>query len=85
MRRIDVIAEKETYRLIGDGAGRFAVVEVRAGRVYSLDPQHSAEAEDTLHGMAKVVSPRGWRSREEAARLFRAMVSGEAHLARTLW
>ena len=83
--KVEVIAEKETYRLLTDGHGRFAVVEARAGHVYSLDPTHSAEAQDTPEGMLQVVSPRGWKSREDAARLFRAMARGEAHLAETLW
>ncbi len=85
MAGIQVIAEKESYRLIGNGRGRFAVIEARAGRVYSLDPQHSAEAEDSPAGIAAVIGPRGWRSRDDAARLFRAMVSGERHYAETLW
>ena len=85
MSQIEVIAEKESYRIIGDGRGKFAVVEARAGKVYSLDPQHTFEAEDTPGGMAQVVGPRGWRSRDEAAQLFKHMVSGERHLAETLW
>ncbi len=80
-----VISERETYRLIGDGEGRFAVLEARAGRVYSCDPQHSAEAEDTPEGMREVISRRGWRPREDAFRLFEHMVRGERHLAETLW
>ena len=85
MSQVEVVAEKETYRIIGDGRGKFAVVEFRAGRVYSLDPQHTFEAEDTPAGMAEVVGPRGWRSRDDAAQLFKAMVGGERHLAETLW
>ena len=85
MSDIQIVTEKETYRIIGDGRGRFAVVEARAERVYSLDPQHTLEAEDTPEGMAQVVGPRGWRSRDEAARLFKHMVNGERHLAETLW
>ena len=85
MADMQIVAEKESYRIVGDGRGRFAVVEVRAGRVYSLDPQHSLEAEDTPEGMAQVVGPRGWRSRDDAAKLFKHMVNGERHLAETLW
>jgi hypothetical protein len=85
MPEMQIVAEKECYRLVGDGRGRFAVLEVRADRVYSLDPRHSSEADDTPEGMAEVVGPRGWRSREDAARLFKHMVNGERHLAETLW
>ena len=85
MAGVETVAEQEVYRLIGDGEGRYAVVEARAGKVYSLDPQHSHEAEDTPEGMLRVVGPRGWRSREEADRLFGAMVGGERKLAETLW
>jgi hypothetical protein len=85
MADIETVAEKEVYRLIGDGTGRYAVVEARAGRVYSLDPQHSHEAEDTPEGMLRVVGPRGWRSREAADRLFNVMVRGERKLAEMLW
>ena len=80
-----VIAERESYRVVGDGAGRFAVLEARAGKVYSCDPHHSAEAPDTPEGMRTVISQRGWKAREEALRLFEHMVRGERHLAETLW
>lgn len=85
MAKVEIVSEKECYRIIGDGRGRYAVVEVRAERVYSIDPQHSCEAEDCEDGMMSVVGPRGWRSRESAAQLFKHMVNGERHLAETLW
>lgn len=85
MSEIEIVLESETYRLITDDGERFAVVEARAGHVYSLDPQHSHEAPDGAEGMAQVVGPRGWRSRHEAQRIFDHMVRGEQHLAESLW
>lgn len=85
MTGIEIVAEEETYRLITDGGDRFAVIEARAGHVYSLDPKHSHEAGDTPEGMAAVVGPRGWRSHADARRIFDHMVRGERHLAETLW
>ena len=55
MQTIKIVTEKETYRVITDGRGRYAVIEARAGHVYSLDPRHSVHAEDTPEGMAQVV------------------------------
>lgn len=85
MAAVSVLDAQENYRLIGDGAGRFAVIEARAGFVYSLDPHHAAEAEDGPAGMAKVVGPRGWKARDAAQRLFDHMVRGERELAERLW
>ena len=85
MHDIRTVLEHATCRLIGDGRGRYAVIEARAGHVYSLDPQHSVEAPDTPDGMAQVVGPRGWTSRDEAARLFRTIVKDGKHLAETIW
>lgn len=85
MPTIRVVMEEETYRLITDGEERFAVIEVRAGHVYSLDPRHTLEARDSADGMGKVVGPRGWRSHADAQRIFDHMVRGERHLAECLW
>ena len=85
MHDIRTVLEHATCRLIRDGRGRYAVIEARAGHVYSLDAQHSVEAPDTPDGMVHVVGPRGWKSRDEAARLFRSIVKDGKHLAETIW
>ncbi len=85
MAEIRVVDEQETYRLVTDGRHRYAVVEARAGFVYSLDPHHAAEAPDGPDGMAHVIGPRGWKPRAEAKRLFDHMVRGERELAERLW
>jgi len=85
MAKVKVLDEQESWRLITDGTGRFAVIEARAGFVYSLDPHHAAEAKDGPAGMAAVVGPRGWKSRDDAQRLFDHMVRGEQELAERLW
>ena len=51
----------------------------------SLDPRHSREAPDTPDGMAGVVGPQGWLSRQQADHLFRAVVGDGRHLAETIW
>ena len=85
MQGIQTVLEHATCRLIHDGRGRYAVIEARAGHVYSLDAQHTLEAPDTPEGMAQVVGPHGWLSREEAARRFRAICRDGRHLAETIW
>ena len=85
MHDIETVLEHATCRVIHDGRGRYAVIEARAGRVYSLDAQHSVEALDTPEGMAQVVGPQGWVSRDEAARVFRSIVKEGKHLAETIW
>jgi hypothetical protein len=84
MAEIRVLEEAESYRLISDG-DRFAVIEARAGHVYSLDPTDRNEASDTPEGMRTVVGPGGWSDEEQARRRFRQMVGGEQRLAERIW
>ncbi len=85
MHHVQTVLEHATCRLICDGRGRYAVIEARAGHVYSLDARHSLEAPDTPEGMAEVVGPQGWMSRDDAGRLFRSVVRNGSHLAETIW
>jgi hypothetical protein len=81
---IKICHEAEPYRMITNGMGRYAVIEARNGRVYSLDGHDRHEAEDTPAGMAQVVG-RGWQDHERASRRFLHMARGEKHYGETLW
>lgn len=85
MTRITVVREAENYRLIRDDRDRYAVVEVRSGRVYSLDVRNRAEADDTPAGMIAVVGPNGWGPEAAARRRFRSAVRQERRLSEVIW
>jgi hypothetical protein len=84
MADITVIREEESFRLIRGADGRCAVVEVRAGYVYSLDSRARAGAKDTAAGMAEVVGQDGWRDEASAAARFESMVRDERRLSEKL-
>lgn len=81
---ISIIREEEPYRLITDGAGRYAVIEARAGRVYSLHGRARHEADDSPDGMAAVVGD-GWRDEAAARRRFEAMCRREEGYSKVIW
>ncbi len=82
---ISVLDYKETYRLITDNAGHFAVVEARCGHVYSLHGHRRREAVDCEDGMSCVVGGDGWRN-EQAARVnFNQAVQGEKYYSQLIW
>lgn len=85
MTKITILREAENYRLIKDDQDRYAVVEVRNGRVYSLDVKDRAEAEDTPAGMIAVVGPKGWGPEPAARRRFRSAVRQERRLGEVIW
>lgn len=85
MTEIAVLREAENYRLIKDDRDRYAVVEVRNGRVYSLDVKNRAEAEDTPAGMMAVVGADGWGPEAAARRRFRSAVRQERRLSEVIW
>ncbi|CAA7625528.1 hypothetical protein [Magnetospirillum sp. UT-4] len=82
---IRVLDTRETYRLITDGAGHFAVVEVRCNHVYSLCGHARAGAPDSEQGMAEVAAASGWSSEAAARRCFDAAVRGEEYFKQMLW
>ncbi len=82
---VTVVCEEEPYRLISDAHGRYAVIEARGGRVYSLDPMNRHEAEDTPDGMACVVGDDGWRDEDRAWRRFNAMLHTEDRYSKIIW
>lgn len=82
---IRVLDYQESYRLITDGHGRYAVVEARNGHVYSLHGCHRREAPDGDEGMAKVVGQDGWFEECAARRCFDLAVKGEDHFRQMLW
>lgn len=82
---IQVIAYKETYRLITDGNGHYAVVESRCNRVYSLHGHHRREGPDSEEGMACVVGKDGWCDEATARCCFERAVKGELYLKQMLW
>ena len=81
---IKVVDSAGTFRLISDGS-RYAVVEARAGQVYSVhghDRRHAPDGED---GMMRVVGDDGWFPEDEARRCFDDAVKGGEDFARTIW
>lgn len=82
---IRIIDSDETYRLITDGGGRYAVVEARCGHVYSLDCHHAHQAPDGEEGMREVVGEHGWNDYPAARDCFRKAVTGERYYKEHLW
>ena len=80
-----ILREEESYRLISDGSGRYAVIEARAGHVYSLHPMHRAECPDCPEGMLQVAGPDGWSDEPTARGRFEQMVRGERRYAERIW
>lgn len=81
---ITIVEEQTPYRLITDGQGRYAVIEARAGHVYSLHGRHRHGAADGPEGMAAVVGD-GWRDEEKARQRFAAMCRGEEGYSQIIW
>jgi hypothetical protein len=79
-----IVYKQDQYRLITDGNGRFAVVEARAGKVYSLHAQGRREAQDTEGGMELVVG-NDWQARDQARRRFHEMLRSEEHYSQVIW
>jgi hypothetical protein len=81
----EIVQETRPYRLIRDEDGRCAVIEARAGHVYSLESTHPRrEAVDTPQGMATVVG-NGWQDDVRALALFQLMVDNEERYSQILW
>lgn len=82
---IRIVDSKETYRLITDCVGHYAVVEARCGHVYSLHGHHRREAPDGEDGMARVVGCDGWFPEEEARACFDSAAGGEDYWRQKIW
>ncbi|MGC2856980.1 hypothetical protein ACM64Y_16025 [Novispirillum sp. DQ9] len=86
MIRVDVLATKETLRLVRNPAdGRCAVVEVRGGRAYSPHGRHRRDAPATPEGMAAVVDADEWRDESAARAWFDSVAEDGDHFARRVW
>ncbi|MBI2236033.1 MAG: hypothetical protein HYU60_03605 [Magnetospirillum sp.] len=83
---VQVVDYQETYKLICDDCRRrWAVVEERCGKVYSLDAHHARHAPNTPEGMEEVVEPDGWCDEMAARRCFEEAVKGERYYSQILW
>lgn len=83
---VQVLEKAESYRLITDGEGHYAVIEARNGHVYSLESCHRHSADDTMEGMEQVVSQcDGWRDEETAWRRFLSMARSEERYSQIIW
>lgn len=82
---IRIVEAKESYRLITDCVGRYAVVEARCGHVYSLHGHHRREAPDGEEGMARVVGCDGWFPEEQARACFDNAAGGEDYWRQRIW
>lgn len=86
MARIDVLATKETLRLVRNPLdGRCAVVEVRGGRAYSPHGPHRREAPATPEGMAAVVDADEWRDEAAARDWFDTIAADGDRYSRKIW
>jgi hypothetical protein len=81
---VTIVLEEEPYRLITDGDERYAVIEARDGRVYSLHSHDRHEAPDTAEGMMAVVGD-GWREQSVAIERFQYMIRREARYSELIW
>jgi hypothetical protein len=82
---VKIVDAAETYRLIADDRGRYAVIEARCRNVYSLDAHHARHAPDTPEGMAQVVDEDGWCDERHARRCFDEAVNGERIYSQIIW
>ena len=82
--RISILAQHGSFRLIECGRG-CAVIEARAGQVYSLDRQARRQSEDSEAGMAEVVGDGGWCDRPTAEERFARLVRAGEHFAEKIW
>jgi hypothetical protein len=83
MREPVIIEQRGTHLLVGRG-GRFAVVERRAGHVYSVEDEPREPHPDTAAGIAAAVGPRGWGEEAEVRHLFEDLVQRAERLAQRL-
>jgi hypothetical protein len=81
---VTIIREVEQYRLIADDQNRYAVIESRNGKVFSLHCHHRLEADDTAAGMEVVVCD-GWQEKELAVQRFQEMIGEEERLSEIIW
>lgn len=82
---IHIVAENKPYRLVRDDDGRYAVVEARAGKVYSLHGRDRRHADDTPEGIAAVVGEDGWRDEQRARERFEFMCRREERYGQIIW
>jgi hypothetical protein len=82
---IKILDKKESYRLLTDERGHYAVVEVRCGHVYSLHGHHRREAPDSEEGMARVIGSDGWFDEERARCCFNSAAGGETYYSQKIW
>lgn len=82
---IHIVEVKETYRLIADEAGHYAVVEARCGHVYSLHGNHRRQALDNEAGMQLVIGSDGWFAEGDARNCLEAAARGENYYSQRIW
>jgi hypothetical protein len=81
---IEIVEEHGSFLLIRAGP-RFAVVERRAGRIYSMVPGPRKGKPMTPQGMASVMAEGGSLSEDEARALFADLCERGDRLARRIW
>ncbi|MDB5409881.1 MAG: hypothetical protein JWL84_4793 [Rhodospirillales bacterium] len=84
MREPVIIEQRGSHLLVGR-SGRFAVVERRAGHIYSVENEARKPHPDSPAGIAAAVGPRGWGEEAEVRRLFEDLVQRGERLAQRLW
>lgn len=85
MKRVAVIDQQGSFRLIECSPHGYAVVEARGGHVYSMDREMRRESEDSEAGMADVVGDDGWCDRQTASARFEQLVKAGQRYAEKIW
>lgn len=85
MSDIDIIERADSFLLISDGKGRFAVVESRNGHVYSIHGHDRREAPFDEEGMRHVVGDDGWFDEDSARQALRQARGDGETFARVIW
>ena len=83
--RVSIVAEAGSFRTVHCHGRGYAVIEMRDGCVYSVDPHHTRCAPDNAAGIHCVVAETGWMSKPDARRQFNNLVSAGQRLARKIW
>jgi hypothetical protein len=79
--RVSIVDQRGSFRLVQCTPHGFAVIEARAGQVYSLDREERRQAEDCESGIAEVVGTTGWCGQRTARRRFDRLVRTGERLA----
>lgn len=85
IRRVSIVEQHGSFRLIECLLHGYAVVEARGGQVYSIDGPARRQSEDSEVGMIDVVGTEGWRNLDAARARFDRLVLTGVRFAEKIW